>query len=144
MAHTGTGGAGEPVLSESYFALVRARDGERHASIETLMKSFEDTGDSVIVRAERRDGSPLTVRARYLIGCDGGSSRVRKQMGVDLLGDTEIARTRSTLIRSPDVMRLFPDKPAWMSWILNPRITGSWSRSTATSSGWCIAISPTR
>jgi 2-polyprenyl-6-methoxyphenol hydroxylase-like FAD-dependent oxidoreductase len=91
---------------------------------ETCMESFEDTGDSVIVRAERRDGTPLTVRARYLIGCDGGTSRVRKQMGVDLLGDTQIARTRSTLIRSADLMHLFPGQPAWMSWILNPRITG--------------------
>jgi len=90
---------------------------------ETLMKSFEDTGDSVIVRAERRDGSPLTVRARYLIGCDGAVAAcaskwvsicwvIRKSPGPEHVDSQP--RRHAPLSRQTGVD----------VWILNPRITG--------------------
>lgn len=60
------------------------------------------------------------LRAGYLVGCDGGSSQVRKQMGARFHGDGEISRTRTSLIRSPGVRELFGDRrPAWMTWIAN-------------------------
>lgn len=37
--------------------------------------------DGVTVRAERRDGSPFEVRARYVVGADGGNGFVRSHIG---------------------------------------------------------------
>ena len=38
-----------------------------------------------------RDGAPEVVRAEYLVGCDGGHSRVRKALGVGFHGETHEA-----------------------------------------------------
>jgi 2-polyprenyl-6-methoxyphenol hydroxylase-like FAD-dependent oxidoreductase len=43
--------------------------------------------DSVVARFEAPDGSEETVRARYLVGCDGARSRVRGSLGLQLVGD---------------------------------------------------------
>ncbi len=41
-----------------------------------------------VTASVRFDGQHQDVRARYLIGCDGGGSTVRKQVGIDFLGET--------------------------------------------------------
>ncbi|MCH4894984.1 NAD(P)-binding protein [Sphingomonas sp. SFZ2018-12] len=63
-------------------------------------KSFRDDGDAVVVEAAGADGSPLTFRARYLLGADGAHSLVRHQLGLSfegakypqafLLGDVQV------------------------------------------------------
>ena len=48
----------------------------------TPFVSCVDHGDHVEAVIERPDGSQETIRSRWLIGCDGGRSPVRKQMGI--------------------------------------------------------------
>src|SRR4029079_9651583 len=68
----------------------------------------------------------LVIRGRFLIGCDGGRSTIRKAMCVSFVGDPEIARTRSTLVRAPGVRALFGKRrPAWMSWVGNHKVRGN-------------------
>lgn len=45
------------------------------------VESFEASADEVIVHAGERD-----LRARWLVGCDGGRSTVRKRAGIELVG----------------------------------------------------------
>lgn len=94
---------------------------------ETSVESFDQDQDGVTVRCKRlTDGQPLTIKARFLIGCDGGRSTIRKALGFKLVGDAELGRTRSTLVRSPDIRRLFGDRrPAWMSWVASSKIRGN-------------------
>lgn len=92
---------------------------------ETKFDHYEDFGDKVVAFCQDNTGQRITLNSRYLIGCDGGSSRIRKQMGVSLIGDAEISKSRSTLVRCPAIKDLFAGRPAWMSWVLNPRITGT-------------------
>lgn len=63
-------------------------------------KSFHDEGDAVLVDASHADGSPVTFRARYLLGADGAHSLVRHQLDLSfegakypqafLLGDVQV------------------------------------------------------
>jgi 2-polyprenyl-6-methoxyphenol hydroxylase-like FAD-dependent oxidoreductase len=84
-----------------------------------------ETGVTVHCRADE-GGEPVTVKARFLAGCDGGRSTIRKAMGVQLLGDAEIAWTRSTLVKAPHMKALFGKRrPAWMTWTVNHEIRGN-------------------
>ncbi|NNE38112.1 MAG: 2-polyprenyl-6-methoxyphenol hydroxylase, partial [Gammaproteobacteria bacterium] len=42
---------------------------------------FDDQGDHVSVQARKTDGTAVTLTGDYLVGCDGGASPVRKQLG---------------------------------------------------------------
>jgi 3-(3-hydroxy-phenyl)propionate hydroxylase len=50
--------------------------------------SVDENVDGVIVQIKRLDGSPLTIRAKYLAACDGGRSALRKIIGAELQGST--------------------------------------------------------
>jgi hypothetical protein len=65
------------------------------------------------------------IRCRYLVGCDGGSSSVRKQIGARLEGTAVIQRVQSTYIRAPGLKALIPGKPAWSYYSVNPRRCGT-------------------
>jgi phenol 2-monooxygenase (NADPH) len=45
------------------------------------------SGDRVTAIFERSDGTVETVRSRYVVGCDGARSRVRRSIGRELVGD---------------------------------------------------------
>lgn len=49
-------------------------------------ESCQDDDDGLRCLLRRADGLPQTVRARYLVGCDGAHSTVRKQAGIPFLG----------------------------------------------------------
>lgn len=51
------------------------------------VSDFTDTGDGVELTIESPSGT-TTRRVRYLLGCDGGRSAVRKQLGVEVDGKT--------------------------------------------------------
>ncbi len=92
----------------------------------TKVEGYRQDEGGVTVDCRGHDGAPVTLRARFLAGCDGGRSVIRKAMGVDLVGDVEIARTRSSLIRAPGVRALFgARRPAWMSWVSNHKVRGN-------------------
>lgn len=92
----------------------------------TTVEGFEQDEDGVTVNCRREDGSTFSLRSAYLVGADGGRSVVRKTMGARLMGDAEIARTRTTLIDSPDMRGLWGDRrPAWMSWVANHKVRGN-------------------
>jgi 2-polyprenyl-6-methoxyphenol hydroxylase-like FAD-dependent oxidoreductase len=70
-------------------------------------------------------GQERRIRARYLVGCDGGSSMVRKGMGARLEGTAVIQRVQSSYIRAPKLRAMVPGKPAWSTYSVNPRRCGT-------------------
>jgi 2-polyprenyl-6-methoxyphenol hydroxylase-like FAD-dependent oxidoreductase len=93
---------------------------------DTTVRSYEQNEDGVTTFARRTDGREIAISSRFLIGCDGGRSTIRKAMGVQLEGDAEIGRTRTTLVRSHAIRQLFGERrPAWMSWVINERVRGN-------------------
>ncbi len=70
-------------------------------------------------------GGTRTLHCRYLVGCDGGSSAVRKQIGAKLEGTPVIQRVQSTYIHAPALRDMIPGKPAWSYYSVNPRRCGT-------------------
>ena len=52
------------------------------------LTSFEQGGEGVTARLATADGTTTTVRARYLVGADGGRSFVRKALAIDFPGES--------------------------------------------------------
>lgn len=105
----------EPILLDhaASFDCVEIRRG-----VELV--GFEQREDCV--RAEIKDvesGETHTVEADYLIGCDGGSSTVRRRLGIPLNGVPEITKVVSHYFRSPELAEIV-EKPAWLAWSVNP------------------------
>jgi 2-polyprenyl-6-methoxyphenol hydroxylase-like FAD-dependent oxidoreductase len=69
-------------------------------------------------------GQAMVLRARYLVGCDGGSSTIRKRMGARLEGTPVIQRVQSTFIRAPGLAARIA-QPAWSTYAANPRRCGT-------------------
>lgn len=92
----------------------------------TQLSGFSQDDDGVTVQLADLDGGPpRSVRARYLVGCDGGSSSVRKQMGSQLEGTAVIQRVQSTYIRAPGLAARVPEPRAWCCYSVNPRRCGT-------------------
>ncbi|MFB9906001.1 FAD-dependent monooxygenase [Allokutzneria oryzae] len=70
-----------------------------------------DEGESVVVDAESVTG-PRSFRARWVVGCDGPSSTVRKAAGIEFVG------TPSTMSVAMGDVRL-TDPPEAVSWTVN-------------------------
>jgi 2-polyprenyl-6-methoxyphenol hydroxylase-like FAD-dependent oxidoreductase len=70
--------------------------------------SFEQDGAGVTGMIRAPGGPGDTVRARYLVGCDGGSSTVRKQLGIKLEGQGRIRQVHQTFFRSEELFEKIP------------------------------------
>jgi 2-polyprenyl-6-methoxyphenol hydroxylase-like FAD-dependent oxidoreductase len=62
-----------------------------------------------------------TLRADYLVGCDGGGSTVREQAGIEMHGRRGIARNFSVVFRSRELARRIAFAPALHFWTVNER-----------------------
>jgi 2-polyprenyl-6-methoxyphenol hydroxylase-like FAD-dependent oxidoreductase len=72
-----------------------------------LMGLAQDAG-GVDARVRATSGPSETIRASYLIGCDGGSSTVRKELGIALSGEGSIRKLRQALFHCQDLYERIP------------------------------------
>jgi 2-polyprenyl-6-methoxyphenol hydroxylase-like FAD-dependent oxidoreductase len=70
--------------------------------------SFTQDANSVTAVVQPNDAAEETMRASYLVGCDGGSSTVRKQLGIPLQGEGNIRKLRQALFRCDDLYERIP------------------------------------
>lgn len=70
--------------------------------------SFTQNADSVTAAVHSDNAAEETIRAAYLVGCDGGSSTVRKQLGIRLEGEGNIRKLRQALFRADDLYGRIP------------------------------------
>ena len=111
----------EPILFQHARAMVNVTIVNRIEATD-----LRQNADGVQVMARGLDdGVTHAFEARYLIGCDGGRSWVRKKIGAKLIGDAVVQRVQSTYIRAPGLIALFKYKPAWATFALNPRRSGN-------------------
>jgi 2-polyprenyl-6-methoxyphenol hydroxylase-like FAD-dependent oxidoreductase len=89
----------EPLLKAEAEKLVDVR-------YDSEFLSFEQ--DEHGVTAKLKSGS---IRSRYLVGCDGGGSPVRQQLGIGLEGEGDILRLRQALYRCDELFGRLPIGP---------------------------------
>ena len=70
--------------------------------------SFQQDANSVQARIKNTDGSMTDLRADYLVGCDGGNSAVRRQLGIKLQGEANLLQLRQALYRCDDLFERIP------------------------------------
>jgi 2-polyprenyl-6-methoxyphenol hydroxylase-like FAD-dependent oxidoreductase len=110
----------EPILFEHAAAQPRIRVLNR-TSVEDVV--VQDSCATVALR-DLDTGAVRRLGYRYLIGCDGARSVVRKAIGAELAGDAVIQRVQSTYIRAPDLIDRQGTAPAWGTGAINPRRSG--------------------
>src|SRR5947209_4294980 len=110
----------EPILFEHAAASPKIRILSR-TSVEDV--SVRD-GLSEVTLRDLDTNEPKTIGCRYLVGCDGARSVVRKAIGAEFVGDAVIQRVQSTYIRAPDLLARQRHAPAWGTGSINPRRSG--------------------
>ena len=79
--------------------LVDVRQGWR-------LQACRQIGDLVAAELADTDGNTVTVHAGYLVGCDGASSRVRTELGIDMDGLKDFTNFALVHFRSLDLTNL--------------------------------------
>ena len=92
----------------------------------TAFESYTQDEGGVVAQCRNLDtGETTPIACNFMIGCDGGASKIRKMIGGNFVGTPEIQRVQSTYIHAPALMKLLGGKPAWMYFTLNPRRCGT-------------------
>lgn len=91
---------------------------EQHPLIEVRFavncEGFTIEGEEVVVHLRRaHDGGAEDVRCAYLVGCDGGGSIIRQQLGIGLTGEARLGERFITHFRSTARDVLQPWGPSW-------------------------------
>lgn len=81
--------------------------------------SFRQDGEGVVAKVER-DGEEVELRARYLVGADGGRSEVRAQIDARMEGDAAYMRNFLAVYRAPRLSQRVPLDRAISYWLVNP------------------------
>jgi 2-polyprenyl-6-methoxyphenol hydroxylase-like FAD-dependent oxidoreductase len=70
--------------------------------------SFEQNAGGVRAKVKTHDGSVVEFPADYLVGCDGGTSNVRRQLGIKLQGEANLLQLRQALYHCDDLFERIP------------------------------------
>jgi 2-polyprenyl-6-methoxyphenol hydroxylase-like FAD-dependent oxidoreductase len=95
-------------------------------TLEPLLKSVAETLPSVRVEygteflslaqdaagvtatVKSQSGQTRSIRAAYLVGCDGGASPVRRELGIKLRGEGNLLKLRQALYRCDELFEKIP------------------------------------
>jgi 2-polyprenyl-6-methoxyphenol hydroxylase-like FAD-dependent oxidoreductase len=110
----------EPILFEHAAAQPRIRIVNRTSAEDVVV---EQNSASVTLR-DLDTGAIRRMECRFLVGCDGARSVVRKAIGAELSGDAVIQQVQSTFIRAPGLIDRQQHANAWGTGAINPRRSG--------------------
>ncbi len=71
------------------------------------LEQFKETTEGIIAEVRNaQTGEGITVRANYLVACDGAASEIRNTLGIPMLGDPALSYSVNLFIRSPELLRM--------------------------------------
>ncbi len=107
----------------------------------TKLASFAQDSDGVTAEVENVDsGERTTIRARYLIGCDGGASTVREGLGIAMQGKGVLTYTTNVIFRCADLVKMHDKGKAYRHIFVGPE--GTWATIVAINGrdNWRLSI----
>ncbi len=93
-----------------------------------LERFLEGANDVVCEAVHEASGQTLAFQAAFLLGCDGGHSTVRRQLGIEFEGDGRIIRPflggsmLAVYFRAARSPSWLCPAPAWRYWVINPEV----------------------
>jgi 2,4-dichlorophenol 6-monooxygenase len=104
----------EPIL------LRAAAERGTHVRLDTEFLSFVQDDDGVTATVcDRVGGATYEVRAKYLIGADGGRSVIAEQLDLPFEGQADIAGSMNIVFKA-DLSALVAHRPSVLYWVLQP------------------------
>lgn len=129
---------------QNMFDPILRKFAESQAGVQMLYEheyvSFEEDADGVtanVVRAS--DQHAFTIRAKYLVGCDGGRSLVREQLGIGMHGKGVLTYTTNVIFRCAEFNSLHDKAPGYRYMFVNH--TGVWATIVAINGKDCWRMS---
>jgi len=104
----------EPIL----FGNACARGTRARLDTEYLSLTQDAEGVTATVR-DRLDGREYQIRAKYLIGADGGRSKVAEDIGLPMEGRMGVAGSMNIVFKA-DLSRFVAHRPSVLYWVLQP------------------------
>lgn len=65
--------------------------------------AFAEKPGGIAAQVRKTNGESVTIHAKYMVGCDGGSSAVRKQLGISMDGEPQLREMRQALFHCPEL-----------------------------------------
>ncbi|CAM5719436.1 MULTISPECIES: FAD-dependent oxidoreductase [Streptomyces] len=104
----------EPILVDN----AAARGAKVRFDTEFISFEQDEDGVTALLR-DRVRGDEFTVRARYLIGADGGRSAVAEQLGLPFAGRMAKAGSMNIVFKA-DLAQYCAHRPSVLYWVLQP------------------------
>ena len=104
------------ICSQHWFDPILRRFAETLPTVELRygcrFDSFEETADGVIATVgDAEGGGATTIAAKYLVGCDGAGSAVRRALGIPLEGEGLLGHAVNMFFRAPDLLEACGKRP---------------------------------
>ncbi|WP_326522834.1 FAD-dependent oxidoreductase [Sphingomonas sp.] len=115
---------------QNFFDPVLRRFAEQFDTVRidyrTELADFTEADDHVDVTLRDVDsGETRRVRARYLVGTDGGASTVRHALGIEMQGEPTLTYTTNVVFRTDNLEALHDKAPGYRFIFIGPE--GTWA-----------------
>jgi 2-polyprenyl-6-methoxyphenol hydroxylase-like FAD-dependent oxidoreductase len=112
-----------------WFDPILARELAKHPQAtvrnDTRLISFTQDASYVSALVENvGTGARSTIKASYLVGCDGAGSTVRQQLGIKLIGDAVLSYSTGIYFTAPDLLKHHKMGAATRYWMVGEE--GTW------------------
>jgi 2-polyprenyl-6-methoxyphenol hydroxylase-like FAD-dependent oxidoreductase len=114
---------------QNFFDPVLARFAKSTGNVEfrheTEYVSHVERADGVTVTLRNlRTGEEETLECQYLVGCDGGASKVREALGIKMSGEPALTYTTNAIIECDGLEALHDKAPGYRYILIGPE--GTW------------------
>jgi 2,4-dichlorophenol 6-monooxygenase len=115
-------------ISQHRLEPILAREATTSASVELRygsewVSASQDDDEVTSVVVDLATGDQVTVRSRYLLAADGAGSRVRKWLGIDMVGPARIQSFVAIHVFA-DLRAVVADRPAVLHFVMDPVASG--------------------
>jgi 2,4-dichlorophenol 6-monooxygenase len=96
-----------------------ARRGSRVRFDTEYLSHVQDADGVTVTVLDRVEGREYQIRAKYLIGADGGRSKIAQDIGLEMEGQMDWAGSMNIVFRA-DLSKYVAHRPSVLYWIMQP------------------------